>query len=196
MDIVQNARAIATKAHTGQMRKYNNSDKPYITHPDRVATRLTFLGAPAAVVAAGWVHDVYEDTTYPLNEIYNQIGKEAFYYMLQMTNPSKLLKDVSRGARKSLDRFHLARACEESKVIKLVDRIDNLQELIGAPEEFQKLYANESLMLLSVLHFYPEDGRDSWITRDKTDYLRKELSDLIKNIIGVEEFHKTRIIGQ
>jgi (p)ppGpp synthase/HD superfamily hydrolase len=50
------ARAIATKAHEGQLDK---ADQPYITHPEFVASQVT--GDEAKAVA--WLHDVVEDTS-------------------------------------------------------------------------------------------------------------------------------------
>lgn len=57
--IVETAERIATAAHAGQLDK---AGRPYIDHPRRVATRLAAAGAPAEAVAAGWLHDVVEDT--------------------------------------------------------------------------------------------------------------------------------------
>lgn len=54
------AKAIATIAHTGQTDKAGN---PYIGHPERVAAILTQERCSDDVIAAGWLHDVLEDTT-------------------------------------------------------------------------------------------------------------------------------------
>lgn len=57
--VVQVAQRIAEAAHASQLDK---AGRPYIDHPRRVATRLTATGAPAEAIAAGWLHDVLEDT--------------------------------------------------------------------------------------------------------------------------------------
>lgn len=57
--IVETAARIAAAAHAGQVDK---ASKPYIGHPRRVAARLQNQGAPAEAIAAGWLHDVLEDT--------------------------------------------------------------------------------------------------------------------------------------
>lgn len=54
------AKAIATIAHLGQTDKAGN---PYIDHPRRVAQILTTQNRTPNVIAAGWIHDVLEDTT-------------------------------------------------------------------------------------------------------------------------------------
>lgn len=53
------ARAIAHIAHHGQEDKAGN---PYISHPERVANYLAERGERGVVIAAGWLHDVLEDT--------------------------------------------------------------------------------------------------------------------------------------
>ena len=57
--LVETARRLATQAHGEQKDKAGN---PYIDHPRRVAERLEAAGASAQAVAAGWLHDVLEDT--------------------------------------------------------------------------------------------------------------------------------------
>jgi (p)ppGpp synthase/HD superfamily hydrolase len=53
------ARAIALIAHHGQVDKAGH---PYIGHPERVANYLAQRGERDVVIAAGWLHDVLEDT--------------------------------------------------------------------------------------------------------------------------------------
>lgn len=55
LTLTELAQRIATGAHMGQVDK---SGQPYITHPQRVAARLTDPDAQAAA----WLHDVLEDT--------------------------------------------------------------------------------------------------------------------------------------
>lgn len=59
MDVVSEAAAYAAVAHAGQTDKAGN---PYVFHLYRVASDLQNLGADPEVVAAGFLHDVLEDT--------------------------------------------------------------------------------------------------------------------------------------
>ena len=63
------ARALATKAHEGQTDK---AGLPYITHPERVASRPS---TPEAQVV-GWLHDTVEDTPITLRDIEATFGQE------------------------------------------------------------------------------------------------------------------------
>ena len=67
---IQAAKALATGAHAGQTDK---AGLPYITHPERVASRLST--AEAQVV--GWLHDTVEDTSITVQEIESQFGPET-----------------------------------------------------------------------------------------------------------------------
>lgn len=179
-ELIAKARQIAVIAHEGQMRKY--VDEKFDIHPDRVATSVAKTGAKATVIAGCHIHDVWEDTDYPPDDILAQLGIEPFYYMVQMTNPSKILKKTLRADRKALDRLHLMNVCNEVKLIKLADRVDNLKGIKDAPEKFRRLYAEESLLLLRSLRGINKQLEDEYIA-------------LLKDVMGVEEYHKTRILG-
>jgi len=71
--------------------------------------------------------------------------------VVELTNPSKGRKDLPRKDRKAMDRAHLATVSREAKVIKMLDRIDNLSDCDAAPRAFRGLYAMESAMLADVV---------------------------------------------
>ena len=64
------AKALATTAHEGQTDK---AGLPYITHPERVASRLE----SSELQVIGWLHDTVEDTSLTLAEIRAQFGPET-----------------------------------------------------------------------------------------------------------------------
>lgn len=65
--LVRRAREVAEVAHATQTDKAGN---PYIDHPRRVAHTLAEdWGCEAQVVAAGWLHDVVEDTETTLADL-------------------------------------------------------------------------------------------------------------------------------
>ncbi|WP_251151367.1 HD domain-containing protein [Cellulosimicrobium sp. Marseille-Q4280] len=64
--LVRAAADIADRAHRGQVDKLG---KAYIDHPATVAATLTSQGHPAPVIAAGWLHDVVEDTDWTLGDL-------------------------------------------------------------------------------------------------------------------------------
>ena len=65
--LIERAHEVASTAHEGQLRA---SGEPYITHPTAVAYELATLQMDAETLAAGLLHDVPEDTDYPLSLIH------------------------------------------------------------------------------------------------------------------------------
>lgn len=154
--MIEKARKFAEAVHQGQVRKYNG--KPYFTHPERVAKRLQELGYPPEMVAAGYLHDVVEDCGVKIEEIEAAFGPKVAELVSGLTNPSKGLK-LSRAKRKQIDREHLEAQGTFVKIIKLVDRIDNIKDLEGADADFKKLYLEETMLLIPCL--YGECGLDN-----------------------------------
>jgi len=151
MSIILAAAALARAAHSGQKRKYNG--RPYVEHPARVAARTAIHpGATEEMVAAAFLHDVLEDTGVGPDEIEARTSAKVLYYVDWMTNRSKKTHpSANRSERKRIDRERLAGAPGEVKIIKMLDRIDNLREMDGADPGFGRLYGQESLLLLEAL---------------------------------------------
>jgi (p)ppGpp synthase/HD superfamily hydrolase len=64
--LIPTAQAIATIAHRGQTDK---AGAPYIEHPKRVAALLEQQNSNDIIVAAGWLHDVVEDSDITLDDL-------------------------------------------------------------------------------------------------------------------------------
>jgi (p)ppGpp synthase/HD superfamily hydrolase len=148
------AAVFAKRAHLGQVRKY--TDRPYIEHPMRVAGRLCLIpDVTEDVVAAGWLHDVPEDCAVPFCQIGVSFNLEVAKLVFELTNPSKNYPELSRPLKKSLDRKWLKQVSRWAKIIKLVDRIDNLGELPMVHSDaraFAPIYSGESLLLAEALN--------------------------------------------
>lgn len=67
IDLVGVARRIATQAHAG---KVDKAGKDYILHPQAVARAMAAHGT--AMEAAGWLHDVLEDTVVSAGDLLAQ----------------------------------------------------------------------------------------------------------------------------
>lgn len=148
MGLVETAKEIAYEAHKGQQRKYTGM--PYITHPHRVANAIQ-SACPDYMTAAAFLHDVFEDCHAKWrSEVANECGSKVFNLVHELTNPSKGL-GCNRAIRKEIDRTHIAHISHEACVIKLVDRIDNLGDMLGGDDDFKRLYWEESGALISVI---------------------------------------------
>jgi len=158
--IVQRARDLATRVHAGIYRKYIEPPKLYITHPEAVAERASKLSIDiddrSILTAVGYTHDTLEDPnlkgvflTYP--ELVAETSLVVASLTLELTNPSKNFKHLSRAERKQMDRNHISMISPEAKILKMIDRTHNLSEMEGAPIDFLTLYVSESALLLDAI---------------------------------------------
>jgi len=148
MSTIEAARQFAILAHAGQKRKYTNAD--YSTHPIRVSETAEAYGLCIEAVMAAALHDVEEDSPQFSHEIEPRFGTGVASMVHWLTNPSKGSK-LPRAKRKEMDRNHLKVAPYDVRVIKAIDRLDNVREMGGADREFRYMYAGESLLLADAL---------------------------------------------
>ncbi len=147
--LVEEAFAVAQKAHEGQERK---SGEPYITHPLRVADTLAGLGLGAEVVAAALLHDVLEESDVTAEDLKKMFGEEVTFLVSSVTK----LKDVDFiGEEELAENFRkmvLATAQDiRVVIIKLADVLHNMQTLDALPQERKKRYAREVLEVYAPL---------------------------------------------
>lgn len=139
----------ATEKHTGQKRK---SGEPYIIHPLSVAHTLIDWDMDIDSVLAGILHDTVEDTDTSLEDIENLFGRDVSFLVDGVTKVSQ-----ARSGMRDLDSYLPQTKDNLSKllmavgqdvrviIIKLADRLHNLQTLQHMSPEKQKKIARESL---------------------------------------------------
>ena len=148
--LVETAERMARKAHAAQYRKWGG--EPYVEHLRRVAERVAaYPGSTPEMGAAAWLHDSWEDTDLTPAEIDAVLGPVVAALVVELTNPSKGRRDMPRKDRKAMDRAHLATVSYDAKIIKMLDRIDNLSDPDAAPRTFRGLYAMESALLADAI---------------------------------------------
>ena len=133
-------------AHKGQKRK---SGEPYISHPLEVADYLgNHLRMDIATVIAGLLHDVPEETDSTLEEIKKEFGDEVEFLVRGITKLGqiKLRNQKDENYIETLRTMFLAMA-EDIRVvlIKLADRLHNMQTLQHLPKHKQRRIARETL---------------------------------------------------
>ena len=149
-DVMTRSRVFATAAHAavGQRRKYTN--EPYIVHPAEVVSILHSVNASEAQMAAGWLHDVVEDTQVTIEDIWREFGSVVASYVQWMTAVSRP-QDGNRAQRKHRDLQHLSAAPPEVMTIKLGDLISNTASIVAHDAKFAPVYLQEKQDLLLVL---------------------------------------------
>ncbi|HAR99741.1 MAG: GTP pyrophosphokinase [Candidatus Moranbacteria bacterium GW2011_GWC2_37_73] len=143
--VIAKAYDFAVKAHAGQKR---NSGEEYSQHPIAVAKILAEIGMGGKTIAAGLLHDVPEDTTITLEEVEKNFGSEI---AAMVDGVTKLGKIKLRGSHEeyfleNLRKMILAMASDiRVVIIKLADRLHNMQTLEFNPPEKQLRIARETM---------------------------------------------------
>jgi len=146
-DLVTSAWKYAEEAHHGQKRA---SGEPYFNHLAATAFILAELNADAETIAAGLLHDSVEDVGKTLDEIQELFGDEVAFLVDGVTKLGKLKYQGLKRHVESLRKLFIATA-EDPRVIliKLADRLHNMQTLDALPQEKQERIALETLEIFA-----------------------------------------------
>jgi GTP diphosphokinase / guanosine-3',5'-bis(diphosphate) 3'-diphosphatase len=133
----------AYELHDGQRRK---SGEPYIAHPIAVAGLLRDLGGSAPMIAAGFLHDVVEDTDVTLEQLEANFGTEVRLLVEGVTKLSNFnFSSKTERQAENFRRMFMAMAKDiRVIVVKLADRLHNMRTLEHLKEEKQRRIAQET----------------------------------------------------
>jgi GTP diphosphokinase / guanosine-3',5'-bis(diphosphate) 3'-diphosphatase len=168
----------AYQLHDGQVRA---SGEPYICHPVAVADLLRDIGASAGVIAAGFLHDVVEDTDVTPEEIEQHFGAEVRGLVEGVTKLGGIhFTNKTEAQAENLRRMFLAMASDIRVVlVKLADRLHNMRTLGALKPEKQQRIARETREIYGPLANRLGIGRLKW-----------ELEDLAFKILEPEAFRE------
>jgi RelA/SpoT family (p)ppGpp synthetase len=166
----------AYQLHEGQFRA---SGEPYIIHPVAVADLLRDIGASAGVIAAGFLHDVVEDTEVTAEEIEQHFGAEVRALVEGVTKLGGIhFTNHTEAQAENLRRMFLAMASDIRVVlVKLADRLHNMRTLGALKPEKQLRIARETREIYAPLANRLGIGRLKW-----------ELEDLAFKILEPEAY--------
>ena len=137
----------AVDAHKNQRRK---SGEAYIFHPIAVAKIVASeIGLDAASIAAALLHDTVEDTDYTLDDIERLFGSTVAKIVHGLTKISHLKKDTDISLQAENFRKMLLTLNDDIRVIiiKIADRLHNMQTMDAMPEHKQVKIASETLYI-------------------------------------------------
>ncbi len=180
--LIEKAYAFAEQAHA----KYTRySGEPYFVHLASVAEMLAEMGMGAKTVAAGLLHDIIEDTGVTAETINSEFGAEVLFLVEGVTKLGSVRYHGTDRHNESLRKLLVATS-EDIRVliIKLVDRLHNMQTLEHVPKEKQVRIARETLEIYVPVAHRLGMGR-----------IRKELEDLAFPYVYPHEFQKVQKVA-
>jgi GTP pyrophosphokinase len=149
--LIRKAFNLSVEAHSNQRRK---TGEPYIFHPISVAKIVANeIGLGAVSIVAALLHDVVEDTKYTINDIEQLFGETVARIVSGLTKISSLKKDKDHSIQAENFRKMLLTLHDDVRVIliKVADRLHNMQTMDAMPAYKQVKIASETLYIYAPL---------------------------------------------
>lgn len=167
---LEKARELAVKSHGEQ--KYGN--EPYEFHLQSVVDTLKRFGfdsnnnMDAPLFIAGWLHDSLEDTTLSKYEIEKEFSSEIADLVWRVTDEEGL----NRKERKEKTYLKI-RESESAIILKLADRIANVESSLKFNKGLLKMYQKEQAGFSENLKQYSKNPK----TLEMWKYLEEKLNN-------------------
>ncbi|WP_395043730.1 RelA/SpoT family protein [Flavobacterium sp.] len=149
--LIRKAFDVAVDAHKDQRRK---SGEAYIFHPIGVAKIVASeIGLGATGIAAALLHDVVEDTDITIQDIEKQFNPKIAQLVEGLTKISQVKKDMNISMQAENFRKMLLTLNDDVRVIliKIADRLHNMQTMDSMPDYKQVKIASETLYIYAPL---------------------------------------------
>ena len=138
---------LAKISHEGQKRA---SGEDYIIHPIEVSLKATGIGLDPKAVTAALLHDAVEDTSCDLKTVKKKFGDEVTFLVNALTKVNAIHLQSEEKTVESARKMFLAVAQDiRVVIIKLLDRLQNMETLEALPIEKQKRISQETLEIYS-----------------------------------------------
>jgi guanosine-3',5'-bis(diphosphate) 3'-pyrophosphohydrolase len=207
--LIRKAFDVAVDAHKDQRRK---SGEAYIFHPIAVAKIVASeIGLGATSIAAALLHDVVEDTPITVHDIEKLFNPKVAQLVEGLTKISLVQKDLNASIQAENFRKMILTLNDDVRVIliKLADRLHNMQTMDSMREDKQTKIASETLYIYAPLahrlglyniktkledlglkytepEIYNEIVSKIKETKEEQDAYIKDISDVLKDSLNKE----------
>jgi guanosine-3',5'-bis(diphosphate) 3'-pyrophosphohydrolase len=183
--LVRRAYEIAAERHRDQFR---TSGEPYVTHLLQVAHILADMKLDATTLAAALLHDVIEDTEFPLSRLEERFGAEVALLVEGVTKIGRLNMMAPEARQAENVRKMLLAMVNDVRVVmvKLADRLHNMRTLEYLEPAKQQRIARETMDIyapiahrlgMSVIKGELEDLSFRYLEPDAYFSLQKEVTE-------------------
>ena len=149
--LIRKAFDVSVEAHKDQRRK---SGEAYIFHPIAVAKIVASeIGLGATSIAVALLHDVVEDTPTTIQDIERLFNPKVAQLVEGLTKISMVQKDLNASLQAENFRKMILTLNDDVRVIliKLADRLHNMQTMESMQEDKQTKIASETLYIYAPL---------------------------------------------
>ncbi|MFA6510350.1 MAG: RelA/SpoT family protein [Candidatus Paceibacterota bacterium] len=211
-ELIRKAYNFSFQAHSGQKRL---SGEPYFVHILGTVKILAKLRMDTHTVAAGFLHDVLEDTKVPEAEIKKNFGDDILFLVKGVTKLGTLKYRGAERHVESLRKFFIAMAQDlRVVIIKFADRLHNLTTLEHVREDKRQRIALESIEVYAPLanrlgmgklkgeiedaafpYAYPKEYKEvDEILKERREPYRKYLEEVSERLRKELRKNKTKFI--
>jgi (p)ppGpp synthase/HD superfamily hydrolase len=160
MTQAEKAKTFAVLKHSGQ----THGTRPFVTHLAEVADVLHEFGYhDDDLIAAAWLHDVVEDTSTTITEIYSEFGQRVGDLVDALTDGP----GATRLEKKAYP-YKTIPTVDGAVIVKLADRIANVRFTISEgsdAEHYRMTYKSEHAGFCQALSKKGE-AREMWFILD------------------------------
>ena len=173
---IWDAYCFSQDAHAGQMRQ---SGQPYFTHCVSVGVILSQWKMDSRTIAAGLLHDIFEDTKISREEMINKFGKEVTELVDGVSNLSgmKFSSRMEKQAENFMKMFLSVAKDLRVIIIKFADRLHNMSTIEYLPLIKQRRIAIETRDVYAPLAH-----------RLGMNLLKTELEDMVLKTLEPDEY--------
>ncbi|MFA5480954.1 MAG: bifunctional (p)ppGpp synthetase/guanosine-3',5'-bis(diphosphate) 3'-pyrophosphohydrolase [Bacilli bacterium] len=192
--LIKKAYEMAEKYHKGQVRK---SGEEYIHHLLEVSYILAKLQAGPATIAAGFLHDVVEDTEATIEEVQNEFGEDVGKIVESLTKIQRMKlshREYEDFAAEDHRKIFLGMAKDiRVIIIKLADRLHNMRTLGALEGKRQIALAHETLeVFVPIAHRLGINTIKSELEDLSLKYLEPEKYEMISNLLDKKTKNRTK----